>query len=81
MQTTFMAGLCQATPTSGFQWLNYDDEILKTKEDAHKGYILEVDLEYLKELHDLHNDYPLAPELLKVDKSMMSKYQLDLQEN
>ena len=24
--------------------------------------ILEVDLEYPKSLHDLHNDYPLAPE-------------------
>ncbi|ELU13788.1 hypothetical protein CAPTEDRAFT_213858 [Capitella teleta] len=28
--------------------------------------ILEVDMEYPKELHDLHNDYPLAPESLKV---------------
>ena len=28
--------------------------------------ILEVDLEYPKEIHDLHNDYPLAPERLKV---------------
>ena len=28
--------------------------------------ILEVDLEYSKELHDLHNDYPLAPERLKI---------------
>ena len=26
------------------------------------GYILEVDLEYFKELHDLHSDYPLCPE-------------------
>ena len=30
--------------------------------------ILEVDLEYPKELHDLHNDYPLAPELMEVNK-------------
>ena len=30
--------------------------------------ILEVDLEYPKELHDLHNDYPLASELTDVNK-------------
>ena len=30
------------------------------------GCILEVDLEYPKEIHDLHNDYPLAPERLKI---------------
>ena len=29
--------------------------------------ILVVDLEYPKELHDLHNDYPLAPERLKIN--------------
>ena len=28
--------------------------------------ILEVDLEYPKELHDLHNDFPLAPERLTI---------------
>ena len=32
------------------------------KEDSKKGVMLEVDLEYPQELHDLQNDYPLAPE-------------------
>ena len=26
------------------------------------GFTIEVDLEYPEELHNLHNDYPLAPE-------------------
>ena len=30
--------------------------------------ILEVDLEYPKSLHDLHSDYPLAPEKIEVNK-------------
>ena len=30
------------------------------------GYILEVDLEYLQNLHDSHSDYPSAPEKLKI---------------
>ena len=38
------------------------------------GYFLEVDLEYLDELHELHNDYPLAPEKLAVTNDMLSKY-------
>ena len=43
-------------------------------EDGDEGLILEVDLKYPKELHDLHNDYPLAPEKLKVNKNMLSDY-------
>ena len=38
------------------------------------GYILEVDLEYPNELHNLHNDYSLAPEKLEVTYDMLSNY-------
>ena len=38
------------------------------------GYLLEVDLEYPDELHELRNDYPLAPEKLAVSSNMLSNY-------
>ena len=51
-------------PTHGFKWMKVDE--LETWE-LH-SCILEVDLEYPKNLHDLHNDYPLAPEQIMVNK-------------
>ena len=45
---------------------------IKKKSDV--GYFLEVDLEYPDELHELHNDYPLAPEKLAVSNNMLSTY-------
>ena len=38
------------------------------------GYILEVDLKYPKNLHNLHNDYPLGPEKFKISYENLSKY-------
>ena len=39
---------------------------------------LEVDLEYPKELHQLHNDYPLAPDKIEIKEEMLSNYQLHI---
>ena len=49
-------------PTSGFKWMT-DDEL---GDWEHLSCILEVDLEYREQLHNLHSDYPLAPERLKI---------------
>ena len=37
-------------------------------------YILEVDLKYPNELHELHNDCPLAPDKLTVTNDILSNY-------
>lgn len=47
------------------------------QEDSDSGLILEVDLEYPKELHYLHNDYSLAPEQLLLEDDMLSDYRLE----
>ena len=46
----------------------------KYKTIGEKGLILDVNLEYPRELHDLHNDYPVAPEKANVSKNMLSRY-------
>jgi hypothetical protein len=68
-------------PFGGFKWLTPEKiqnmnsaTIMNWADDSLKGVRLEVDLEYPEELHDLHNDYPLAPENLVVKNDMLSKY-------
>ena len=54
---------------------NVDEfDVMSISEKSLIGYFLEVDLEYPDELHELHNDYPLAPEKLAVSSDMLSKY-------
>ena len=59
-----------------FNWLKNVDkfDVNSINEKSDTGYFLEVDLEYPNELHELHNDYPLAPEKLAVTNDMLSKY-------
>ena len=51
-------------PTHGFEWMESKD----LKDWRSHPCILEVDLEYPKELHNPHNEYPLAPERIKIAK-------------
>ena len=63
-------------PYGEFNWLKNVDrfDVNLINEKSEIGYFLEDDLEYLGELHELHNDYPLAPEKLVVSSDMLSKY-------
>lgn len=48
----------QCLPTGGFKWLSEKEisnvDLAKYTEDSKQGLMLEVDLEYPKELHDSH---------------------------
>ena len=59
-----------------FEWLKNVDklDVISVNEKSEIGYFFEVNLEYLDELHELHNDYPLVPEKLAVSSDMLSKY-------
>ena len=60
-------------PANGFNWMEdlpkIDEDFIKNDdENSDKGYILEVDVEYPKNLHDLHCDLPFLLERMKIDK-------------
>ena len=59
--------MSEKLPTHGFKWLLdreigklFNNQVLQVWEKI--PCILEVDLEYPENLHDLHNDYPFCPE-------------------
>ena len=71
--------MVQHLPTSGFKWSSAGiEDILNHPINDKVGYICEVDLEYTDELHQMHNDYSLAPEKLEVKSEWLSQYQHNL---
>ena len=76
----------QFLPTHGFEWVELYTEspefwtefVQKQEDEQEDGYIFEVDLEYPEELHDLHDNFPLAPVHLNIQKDMLSSYQKEL---
>ena len=70
--------MSQPLPYGNFQWIkpsqNLLEYILSLKENSSEGFILEVDLDYPSHLHELHNEYPLAPEKIAVKEEDLSDY-------
>ena len=64
----YPTAMMQPLPVGGFEWLSEGvlEKWEKIVDSEDLGCVLEVDLEYPAELHDFHNDFPLAPELMEV---------------
>ena len=63
--------MSQKLPVTGFKWIKkvskIDEGFIKNYDkDGNIGYFLNVDIEYPKELHDLHSDLPFLPERMKI---------------
>ena len=66
-------------PTSGFKWRDPKEfNLNKYSSSSSKRCVLELDVEYPKDLLELHNDYPLAPDKIKIKIEMLFDYQLKI---
>ena len=66
-------------PTGGFEWSDISlEKIMQTSDESDVGYFVMVDLNYPSNLHDCHNDFPLAAEKSKIDAEMLSQYQVEM---
>ena len=65
----------QPLPTGEFKWVNVREDLepkkavdmLVKNSDWGYGYLLEMDIQYLQELHDHHNDLPFMCEKISVN--------------
>ena len=61
--------MSQPLPTGGFGWVDVNpNEISESATRTDKGYILEVDVSYPKELHNPHNDLPFMCERIEINE-------------
>ena len=72
----YVWAMSEYLPYEGFKWLKNVDkfDVMLISEKNWIRYFVEVDLDYPDELHELHNDYLLAPEKLPVSSDILSKY-------
>ena len=70
--------MVQPLPVDNFHWMSREEidsvDWLQQQDDQSAGYVLEVDLDYPVHLQRSHNDYPLAPEKLRITDNMLSPY-------
>ena len=60
--------MSQPLPSGGFRWVDIKpDEISKLANFSEKEYLLKVDVQYPRELHNYHNDLPFKCERMVIN--------------
>ncbi|XP_074035974.1 uncharacterized protein [Leptinotarsa decemlineata] len=65
--------MSQYLPYDGFKWCDTNIDVSSIPDESDVGYMLEVDLEYPKHLHDSHKDLPYCPEHINPKTKKPSK--------
>ena len=65
--------MSQKLPVNNFQWIKdisqFNEDFVKSyNEENDEGYFLEVDVQYLENLHSLHKGLLFLPERMKIAK-------------
>ena len=75
----YVCAMSKFLSTCGFKWLDPKEfDLNKYTCNSSQGHVLKVDLEYPKELPELHNDYPLAPDKIELKREILPDYQLKI---
>ena len=64
--------MMQKLPVNNFEWMKdtsqFDKHFIKNyNEESDNGFFLEVDVQYIAKLHELHNDLPFLTEIMKIE--------------
>ena len=68
-------------PISGFKWIDREEiDLNNDTGNNSKRFFLEFNIECQKELPQLHNYFPLAPDKIDLKREMLFEYQLKIAE-
>ena len=76
MNKLYECAMSQYLPINDFKWVTniheIEQKLMRIRSKSSTRYVLEVDLEYPQDLHDIHSDFPLGPEKINIQKEWLS---------
>ena len=64
--------MLEKLPENNFEWIKgtsqFNEDFIKNyNKESDEGYFLEVYVQYLEKLHELHNDSPFLPKTMNIE--------------